>query len=111
MVVWLMVALILASIVFSVKTMGEYRVIVQDLQPRIEILISRADKFEEQALDETDRRQAKERVRELREICADVKRNTRDVETILRRAKQEEEQLELEGPKSRFRGSPTRLVR
>ena len=103
MVVWLMVALILGSIVFSVKTMGEYRVIVQDLQPRIEILISRADKFEEQALDETDRRdQAKERVRELREICADVKRNTRAVETNLKRAKQEEEQLELEAQKLDF---------
>lgn len=98
-----MVALILGSIVYSVKMMGEYRVIVQDLQPRIEILISRADKFEEQALEETDRRdQAKERVRELREICADVKRNTRAVETNLRTAKQEEEQLELEGQKLDF---------
>ena len=103
MVVWLMVALILGSIVYSVKTMGEYRVIVQDLQPRIETLISRADKYEEQAQEETDRRdQAKERVREMRELCADVKRNTRVVETNLLNAKQEEEQLELETQKLDF---------
>ncbi len=95
--------LILGAIVYLVKTMGEYRVSVQDLQPRIEFLISKADKFEEQALEETDRRdKAKERVRELREICADVKRNARAVETNLRRAKQDEEQLELEAQKLDF---------
>ena len=71
MVVWIMVALILGSIVYSVKTMGEYRVMVQDLQPQIEILLSKANKFEEQAIEETERRnQVKERVRDLKELCS-----------------------------------------
>jgi hypothetical protein len=54
MVVWIMVALILGSIVYSVKTMGEYRVIVQDLQPQIEVLLLKADKFEEQVIEEQE---------------------------------------------------------
>ena len=103
MVVWVLVALILGSIVFSVKTLGEYRVIVQDLQPRIETLIAKADKFEEQALEETERRNAvRERVRELKDLNANVQRETRLLEAQLHKAREEEEQLELQAHKLDF---------
>jgi hypothetical protein len=97
MVVWLLVGLILGSIVYSVKTMGEYRVIVQELQPRIEALIAKADRLEEQTLEETERRNVvRERVRELKELCANVQRETRLLEAQLKKAVEEEEQLELQ---------------
>jgi chromosome segregation ATPase len=96
MVVWILVGLILGSIVFSIKTIGEYRVIVQDLQPQIESLLSRADRFEEQALEETKRRNSvRERVRELKDLCSGVQRETRLWETKLKQAKKEAEQLEV----------------
>ena len=100
MVVWVMVALILGSIVYSIKTMGEYRVIVQDLQPRIVELVFKAERHEEQGLEETDRRdQVKERLRELRQLYLNLKDELRDVETQLRKAKEEEEQLILQAQK------------
>ena len=103
MIVWILVALILGSIVYSIKTMGEYRVIVLDLQPRVEALIAKADRFEEQAHEETDRStQAKERVRELKEFCATVQRETRLIEAEIRKAQQAEEQLGLQAQKLDF---------
>ena len=103
MVVWILVALILGSIVYSVKTMGEYRVIVQDLQPQIEGLLVKADKFEELAIEETERRnQVRERVRELKELCSGVQRETRLLEAKLKKAQEEEEQLELQAYKLDF---------
>lgn len=103
MVVWVLVGLILGSIFYSIKTIGEYRVIVQDLQPKIEALIERADRLEEQALEETDRRnRVRERVRELRELCANVERETRLVEAQLKKAIKEEKQMELQVHKLDF---------
>lgn len=103
MVVWILVGLILGSIVYSVKTMGEYRVIVQDLQPQIEGLLAKADKFEEQAIEETERRnQVRERVRELKELNSGVQRETRLLEAKLKKAQEEEEQLELQAYKLDF---------
>lgn len=103
MVVWVLVGLILGSIVYSVKTMGEYRVIVQELQPRIEGLIAKADRLEEQALEETERRNlVRERLKELKDLSANVQREIRLMEAQLKKAKEEEEQLELHAHKLDF---------
>lgn len=103
MLVWILVGLILGSIVFSVKTIGEYRVIVQELQPRIDGLIEKADRLEEQALEETERRNTvRERLRELKEVCSNVQREIRLVEAKLKKAQEEEEQLELQAYKLDF---------
>ena len=103
MVVWILVGLILGSIVYSVKSLGEYRVIVEELQPKIVALIAKADRLEEQALEETERRnKVRERLRELKEVCANVQRETRLIEAQLKKAKEEEEQLELQAHKLDF---------
>lgn len=77
--------------------------IVEELQPKINGLIAKADRLEEQVLEETERRnKVRDRLRELKELYANVQRETRLTDAQLKKAKEEEEQLELQAHKLDF---------
>ncbi len=103
MMVWVLVAVILGSIVYCVRTLGEYRVFVAEIEPKIDGLIAKADKFEEGAIEETERRnQTRQRVRDLRELVSEVQREVRLVEARIVKVREEFEQLELHAHKLDF---------
>ena len=101
--VWVLVAVILGCIVFCARTLGEYRVFVAEIEARIDALIQKADKYEEAALEETERRdQTRQRIRELKELNAEVQREIRVVEARIQKAGEDFEQLELQAYKLEF---------
>lgn len=103
MMVWALVAVILGSIVYCVRTLGEYRVFVAEIEPRIDGLIEKADKFEEGAVEETDRRnQSRERIQEMKDLISDVQREVRLIEAKITKSREEFEQLELHAHKMDF---------
>ena len=103
MMVWVLVAIILGCIVYCVRTLGEYRVFVAEIEAKIDGLVAKADQFEEGALEETERRnQGRQRVRDLKDLISKVQREVRLVETKIVKSREEYEQLELHVHKMDF---------
>ena len=101
--VWVLVAVILASIVYAISVLGEYRVFVLEIEPKIVGLLIKAEKYEEAAIEETEKRnQVRQRVRDLKDLISGINREVRVVEAKIRKAQEEEEQLELQAHKLDF---------
>ena len=101
--VWLLLAIILAAIVYAVTVIGECNSFHRDIQPRIEALEAKCETLETKLQTETNLLHEDEmRFKELEEQVAEASRGVLVNEKDLKAMQKRGEQLETEKYKQEF---------
>lgn len=104
--VWFLVALMLASLIYAIFIVGDYRGELEAIQPEIAILEKKAEKLEQAVRGElASRNEVQGRVEEANQLLADLKNQSLNLKNDIQSAKNREQQLEMDKYKSDFRRS------
>lgn len=104
--VWVLVALMLSGLVYTVAIIGEYRAYVSDILPRIDRTEQRAEKLGKGADGEAAMRdKTRATVQEVKDKISEAKLALTDLDKRMSELQQKEEQLEMDKYKSDFRKS------
>ena len=101
---WVLVGLILGALVYAVSIIGEYNVFLKEIQPRIELMERRAEKFEKGADAEgVIIKKVRERLTTSKAEFAQLQQEITAIALKMKTAKAEEEKLEMESYKQDFK--------
>ena len=104
--IWLLVAIILGAIVYTITVIGEYNSFQQDIQQRIEALEEKCEGLQVKIGTETDLlHEGERRFRELKERLTILSPEVFSTEQDLKKLRERAEQLETEKYKQDFNRS------